>query len=169
MYTDLDSLYISLGGLRFIESDHTLFGYKSPAGLEIGAHYWFRKLTDIMVASFELNVENCNQLANLSECIGKLASLQTLKLFGCSKLKKFPDELGSLQCLEELNADETTIEEVPPSITFFSKLEVLSFAGCKGGVSMSWNLVVFLVIITKKTLATTFFVGFTLLENFEFK
>ena len=116
-----------------------------------------------------LNLANCNQLENLPESIGKLTSLQTLKLYGCSKLKKFPDELGSLQCLEELNVDGTAIEEVPPSITLLSKLKVLSFAGCKGGVSMSWNLVVFLVIITKKTLATTFFVGFTLPEKFEFK
>ena len=88
-----------------------------------------------------LNLANCNQLENLPESIGKLTSLQTLKLYGCSKLKKCPDELGSLQCLEELNADGTAIEEVPPSITLLSKLKVLSLAGCKGGVSMSWNLV----------------------------
>ena len=54
VYTDLDSLYVSPEGLRFIESDHTLFGYKSLARLETNAHYWFRKLRDTMVASFEL-------------------------------------------------------------------------------------------------------------------
>ena len=115
-----------------------------------------------------LNLANCDKLANLPQSVCKLTSLQTLKLSGCSKLKKLPYELGSLQCLGELNADGTAIEEVPPSITLLLNLQELSFSGCKGGVSMPWNLVVFLVI-TKKTLATTFFVGFTLPEKFEFK
>ena len=130
MCTDLDSLSISPEGLRFIELDHTLFGYKSLAGLETGARYWFRKLSNTVVASFELSMANCNQLANLPESIGKLTSLQTLKLSSCSKLKQFPDELGSLQCLEELNADETAIEEVPPSITKYCHLQDVR-EGCK--------------------------------------
>ena len=39
VYTDLDSLYISPEGLRFIKLDHTLFGHKSLVGLETGACY----------------------------------------------------------------------------------------------------------------------------------
>ena len=49
MYIDLDSLYVSPEGLRFIESDHTLFGYKSLAGIDTDARYWFRKLSDTVV------------------------------------------------------------------------------------------------------------------------
>ena len=88
-----------------------------------------------------LDLTNCKQLANLPQSICELTSLQTLTLSGCIELKKLPDDLGSLQCLVELNANGTAIQEVPPCITLLSNLRVLSFAGCKGGDSMSWNLV----------------------------
>ena len=57
MYINLDSLYISPEGLRFIESDHTLFGYQSLVGLETGARYWFRKLSNTVVASSDSAVK----------------------------------------------------------------------------------------------------------------
>ncbi|KAL6329288.1 hypothetical protein AAG906_015494 [Vitis piasezkii] len=88
-----------------------------------------------------------------------MESLQNLNLSGCSKLKKFPeteeasrdrenmeklkklpDDMGSLQCLVKLKANGTGIQEVPTSITLLTKLEVLSLAGCKGGESKLRNL-----------------------------
>ena len=54
MCTNLDSLYISPEGPRFIQSDHLLFGFKSLAELDICIGNWFRKPSNTMVASFEL-------------------------------------------------------------------------------------------------------------------
>ena len=52
--TNLDSLYLSPEGPRFIQSDHLLFGYKSLAELDICFGNWYRKLRNTVVASFEL-------------------------------------------------------------------------------------------------------------------
>ncbi|XP_034681482.1 disease resistance protein RUN1-like isoform X2 [Vitis riparia] len=87
-----------------------------------------------------LNLKNCKKLAGLPQSICELTSLRTLILCGCSELKELPDDLGSLQCLVELKADGTAIQEVPPSINLLTNLQELSLAGCKGWESKSWNL-----------------------------
>ncbi|CBI39354.3 unnamed protein product, partial [Vitis vinifera] len=84
-----------------------------------------------------LNLKNCKKLASLPQSFCELTSLGTLTLCGCSELKELPDDLGSLQCLAELNADGSGIQEVPPSITLLTNLQKLSLAGCKGGDSKS--------------------------------
>ena len=83
---------------------------------------------------------NCKKLASLPQSICELASLQTLTLRGCSGLKDLPDDLGSLQCLVELNVDGSGIQGVPPSISLLTNLRELSLVGCKGGESKSRNL-----------------------------
>ena len=88
-----------------------------------------------------LNLMNCKKLASLPQSICELTSLQTLTLRGCSGLKELPDDIGSLQCLAELNADGSGIQEVPPSISLLINLQELSLVGCKGGESKSRNLV----------------------------
>ena len=80
-----------------------------------------------------LNLKNCKQLAGLPQGICELTSLRTLILCGCSELKELPDDLGSLQCLVELKADGTGIQEVPPSINLLTNLQDLSLERCKGG------------------------------------
>ena len=87
------------------------------------------------------NLKNCKKLASLPQSFCELTSLRTLTLCGCSELKELPDDLGSLQCLAELNADGSGIQEVPPSITLLTNLQKLSLAGCKGGESKSRNMV----------------------------
>ncbi|KAJ9675886.1 hypothetical protein PVL29_024718 [Vitis rotundifolia] len=78
-----------------------------------------------------LNLANCKKLVSLPQSTCKLTSLQILTLAGCSELKKLPDELGSLQCLVELNADGSGIQDLPPSIRHLTNLQVLSLAECK--------------------------------------
>ena len=51
-----------------------------------------------------LHLENCSNLVNLPESICNLRFLKYLNVNLCSKLEKFPDNLGSLQCLEGLEA-----------------------------------------------------------------
>ncbi|KAJ9675910.1 hypothetical protein PVL29_024736 [Vitis rotundifolia] len=88
-----------------------------------------------------LNLKNCRKLASLPQSFCELTSLRTLTLCGCSELKELPDDLGSLQCLAELNADGSGIQEVPPSLTLLTNLQKLSLAGCKGGEPKSRNMV----------------------------
>lgn len=78
---------------------------------------------------------------SLPQSICKLTSLQILTLTGCSELKKLPDELGSLKCLVQLNANGSAIQVLPPSIVLLTNLEVLSLGGCKkkNVVSSFWS------------------------------
>ena len=88
-----------------------------------------------------LNLSNCKKLASLPQSICELTSLRILDLCGCSELKELPDGLGSLQCLVELKAESSGIQEVPHSINLLTNLQVLSLSGCKGEKSKKRKLV----------------------------
>ena len=88
-----------------------------------------------------LNLTNCKKLASLPQNICELTSLRILDLCGCSKLKELPDDLESLQCLVNLKADSSGIQEVPHSINLLTNLRVLSLARCKGAKSKKRKLV----------------------------
>lgn len=77
-----------------------------------------------------LNLTGCTSLATLP---GKIfmKSVKKLVLSGCSKLKKFPDIVGSMECLSKLLLDGTAIEELPLSIKLLSKLVLLALNNCK--------------------------------------
>ncbi|XP_055828995.1 uncharacterized protein LOC129897167 isoform X2 [Solanum dulcamara] len=67
-------------------------------------------------------------LATLPSSICKLKSLVSLNVSDCSKLKNFPEEIGDLENLENLDARGTLISQPPPSIVQLNKLKFLSFA-----------------------------------------
>lgn len=50
-----------------------------------------------------------------------------------------PDGIKEIKSLEELLANDTTIDELPSSIFYLDRLRVLSFSGCKGPLSKSTN------------------------------
>ncbi|KAH9782099.1 ADP-ribosyl cyclase/cyclic ADP-ribose hydrolase [Citrus sinensis] len=85
-----------------------------------------------------LNLKGCTSLTTLP---GKIfmESLKTLVLSGCSKLKKFPDIVGGMECLQELRLDGTDIKELPLSIELLSKL-VLEFPEITGRMEHLSNL-----------------------------
>ncbi|XP_031104452.1 TMV resistance protein N-like [Ipomoea triloba] len=76
-------------------------------------------------------LSNCKYLASLPSSICRLKGLKVVILSGCSKFEKLPDELGEMECLEELYCDKTAIQELPSSISLLKKLKILSFRGCK--------------------------------------
>ncbi|KAK6791883.1 hypothetical protein RDI58_010964 [Solanum bulbocastanum] len=86
-----------------------------------------------------MNLSYCRNLRNLPKTIGRLKSLRILILSGCSKLEKLPEELGHIAILEELYCNETAIQSPPSSIRLLKNLKILSFHGCKGMVSQTWN------------------------------
>jgi len=86
-----------------------------------------------------LDMKNCKNLVCIPDTIHKLRSLIVLNVSGCSKLSSLPEGLKEIKCLEELNASETAIQELPSFVFYLENLNDISFAGCKGPVSKSAN------------------------------
>ncbi|KAL1822857.1 hypothetical protein ACET3Z_009635 [Daucus carota] len=78
----------------------------------------------------ELDLNSCKNLTSLPNSIWKLKFLKLLYLGGISKLKRLPDKLGMMECLEELTAGWTAIDELPDSIGLLSKLQLLHLSCC---------------------------------------
>ncbi|KAE9595493.1 hypothetical protein Lal_00031031 [Lupinus albus] len=87
-----------------------------------------------------LELQNCKNLVCLPDTIHKLKSLIVLNVSGCSKLGSLPEGLKEIECLEELCASGTAIEELPSSVFHLENLREMSFSECKGPVSKSANM-----------------------------
>ncbi|KAI5428594.1 hypothetical protein KIW84_033552 [Lathyrus oleraceus] len=85
-----------------------------------------------LVGLVALNLNDCKSLVCLPDTIHGLTSLKILDISGCSKLRRLPNCLKEIQCLEELHANDTAIDELPSSIFSLYNLKLISFAGCKG-------------------------------------
>lgn len=59
-------------------------------------------------------------------------SRKIVNLYGCLKLHKLPQDLGEVECLEELDVGDTAIRQIPPSIVQLMNLKIFSLHGCKG-------------------------------------
>ncbi|KAM1441118.1 hypothetical protein ACFXTO_009269 [Malus domestica] len=79
----------------------------------------------------KLYLRYCKNLCSLPATIcTSLTLLQNLNLSGCSSLDELPENLGSLECLQELYAGGTAISEVPESISQLSQLGELVLDDC---------------------------------------
>ncbi|BBH07355.1 Putative disease resistance TIR-NBS-LRR class protein [Prunus dulcis] len=79
-----------------------------------------------------LNLRDCKNLLSLPDVIcTSLTSLQILNASGCSNLNELPENLGSLECLQELYASRTAIQELPTSIKHLTDLTLLNLRECK--------------------------------------
>ncbi|RXH81128.1 hypothetical protein DVH24_005042 [Malus domestica] len=79
----------------------------------------------------KLYLRYCKNLCSLPATIcTSLTLLQILNLSGCSSLDELPENLGSLECLQELYAGGTAISEVPESISQLSQLGELVLDDC---------------------------------------
>ena len=78
-----------------------------------------------------VNLMDCESLTSLPSRISGLNLLEEVHLSGCSKLKEFPEIVGNKKCLRKLCLDQTSIEELPPSIQYLVGLISLSLKDCK--------------------------------------
>lgn len=74
-----------------------------------------------------LKLSNCKKLKSLPNNIN-LKSLRFLHLDGCYSLEEFP---FISETIEKLLLNETTIQQVPPSIERLTRLKELRLSGCK--------------------------------------
>ena len=73
-----------------------------------------------------LDMKRCKNLKSLPTCIFKLKSFECLFLFGCSKLRNFPEIMEDMENLKELLLDGTSIEVLPSSIERLKGLVLLN-------------------------------------------
>ena len=59
-----------------------------------------------------------------------LKSLEDFSLFGCSKLKKFPDIHPEMNCLKKLELELSGIRELPSSLLYLTGLDTLGLYLC---------------------------------------
>ncbi|PRQ22422.1 putative leucine-rich repeat domain, L domain-containing protein [Rosa chinensis] len=78
-----------------------------------------------------MSLRDCKHLVCLPSSVGGLKSLKYLNLSGCLKLDKLPEELGHIAHLEEVDASETSIRELPCSIGMLEGLVSMSLRDCK--------------------------------------
>ncbi|KAG5601706.1 hypothetical protein H5410_033076 [Solanum commersonii] len=73
-----------------------------------------------------LDLRSCENLVRLPASVCEMKKMKILILKGCSRLAIFPENLGDLNELEEIYADNTAIWQLPDSIGNLSKLKNLS-------------------------------------------
>ncbi|KAM5583715.1 TMV resistance protein N [Rosa sericea] len=95
---------------------------------------------ECLIGLTSLDLRDCKSLLCLPSVLCSMKSLRSLNMSGCSKLCKFPDSVGQIECLKELDLSGTALSELPSSIVLMKNLEVLSFRGCKGPPPKSWHL-----------------------------
>ncbi|TQD82432.1 hypothetical protein C1H46_032026 [Malus baccata] len=72
---------------------------------------------------------SCESLCSLPRDFYKLKSVETLILNRCSKFKELHEDIGEMISLRTLEAEQTDIREVPPSIVRLKNLTRLSLSG----------------------------------------
>ncbi|XP_011004853.1 PREDICTED: TMV resistance protein N-like isoform X2 [Populus euphratica] len=77
-----------------------------------------------------VNLVNCNSLRFLPSHL-EMESLKVCTLNGCSKLDKFPDIVGNMNCFRELRLDGTAIAELSSSFHCLVGLVLLSMNSCR--------------------------------------
>nr|ABF81428.1 TIR-NBS-LRR-TIR type disease resistance protein [Populus trichocarpa] len=77
-----------------------------------------------------VNLVNCKSIRILPNNL-EMESLEVCTLDGCSKLEKFPDIAGNMNCLMVLRLDETGITKLSSSIHYLIGLGLLSMNNCK--------------------------------------
>ncbi|KAJ4705482.1 NBS-like putative resistance protein [Melia azedarach] len=87
-----------------------------------------------------LNLKDCTNLTTLPSKIA-MESLRELILSGCSKLRIFPEIVGSMECLRRLLLDGTAVKELPLSVELLSGLVLLNLKDCKNLESLPSDII----------------------------
>ncbi|XP_020425830.1 TMV resistance protein N [Prunus persica] len=84
-----------------------------------------------------VNLKDCIMLKDLPLNFYKSKSIETLLLTGCSRFEKLAEGLGDMVSLTTLEADQTSIRQIPSSISKLKKLKVLSLSCDENGLPLT--------------------------------
>ncbi|XP_050134494.1 disease resistance protein RPV1-like isoform X1 [Malus sylvestris] len=130
----------SLHNLKTLDLSYSRSLQKSPnfsqvPNLEELILVWCKSLSEIHPSIGHLkrlslvNLRDCKRLISLPRDFYKLKSVETLLLNGCSKFRELHEDIGEMTSLRTLEAEQTAIREVPPSIVRLKNLTRLSLSG----------------------------------------
>ncbi|KAL5557102.1 hypothetical protein UlMin_039338 [Ulmus minor] len=89
------------------------------------------KISDIFPNLEEINIDYCDDLAELPPGLCEIVSLKTLSITHCHKLSKLPEEIKKLVNLELLRLRSCIdMKELPDSICKLDKLTFLDISDC---------------------------------------
>ncbi|XP_054793777.1 TMV resistance protein N-like [Prosopis cineraria] len=77
-----------------------------------------------------VNLRGCKSIETLPRKL-EMKCLKTLVLSGCSKIKRLPEFGKSMECLSQLDVEETGITKLPQSLVNLTTLAVLNLMDCK--------------------------------------
>ncbi|PRQ33685.1 putative winged helix-turn-helix DNA-binding domain, leucine-rich repeat domain, L [Rosa chinensis] len=127
--TKLSKVHPSISNLRRLR----LLNMKNCKSLRITS--W-----DISLESLEIfNLSGCARLKRFPEIVGEnLFRWECYRgITSCSNLIEIPENIGNVECLEELDISRTAIRQMPSSIVYLKNLKELSWSRCSGQVSTS--------------------------------
>ncbi|KAM1586933.1 hypothetical protein PS1_026546 [Malus domestica] len=87
-----------------------------------------------------VNLKSCSNLRSLPMDFYKLKSVGTLLLNGCWKFRELHEDIGEMISLRTLEAEQTAIKEVPPSIVGLKNLTRLSLECNLSGIQLPHSL-----------------------------
>ncbi|VVB08001.1 unnamed protein product [Arabis nemorensis] len=87
-----------------------------------------------------LNLKDCKNLVTLPDCLGKLKSLQEIKLSRCSEIKIFPKFTENMENLRLLLLDGTSITEMPCNIINLSFLQSICLSRNDNIISLQFDM-----------------------------
>ncbi|CAN6699623.1 unnamed protein product [Malus baccata var. baccata] len=87
-----------------------------------------------------VNLKGCRKLISLPRDFYKLKSVETLLLNYCSEFRELHEDIGEMISLRTLEAEQTAIREVPPSIIGLKNLTRLSLESTMRGIQLPHSL-----------------------------
>jgi hypothetical protein len=89
------------------------------------------ELLQHMKALESLEIVDCEELTELPESMGSLASLRSLQVWGCSAIRELPESLGELRSLQELTIlGCSSLSSLPLSMGDLTSLQTLEIGWC---------------------------------------
>ncbi|XP_035840776.1 disease resistance protein RUN1-like isoform X1 [Helianthus annuus] len=126
---------LDIGGLNLKEiPDYIITGHSRNTLLELNLSWNMIEEVPLSIGNLHklvsLNLYNCSNLKSLPGSICSLQHLRTLNL-SYTVTKELPEDLGQLECLEELDLTCTNVKHLPGSICILKHLNTLILWGCK--------------------------------------
>nr|XP_028945490.1 TMV resistance protein N-like [Malus domestica]XP_028945493.1 TMV resistance protein N-like [Malus domestica]XP_028945498.1 TMV resistance protein N-like [Malus domestica]XP_028945504.1 TMV resistance protein N-like [Malus domestica]XP_028945507.1 TMV resistance protein N-like [Malus domestica]XP_028945511.1 TMV resistance protein N-like [Malus domestica] len=124
---------LNLSGSEFLEKIPNLSGSPNLKELILNECKRLVEVDDsvgVLDKLDRLSLHECSRLERFATRL-RLRSLQSLNLYGCTRLKSFPEIEAEMESLEYLDISKSGIRELPSSIAYLTGLKVLKANECE--------------------------------------